>query len=226
MMKQHILLAEDEPGLVLTLTDRLLHEGFSVSSARDGVLATTMGLQPTFDLILLDVLLPRRNGFEVCHQLRQGKCRTPILMLTALGDVADRVRGLDLGADDYLQKPFAMKELLARIHALLRRSKPALPGPQTVGQCLVDFDAGTAMRDNTPQDLSPQSLRLLAYLIAHPGEAITRDTLLAEVWGHKATVTTRTVDMHIAFLRRAIEADPRTPRHILTVHTVGYRFDA
>jgi DNA-binding response OmpR family regulator len=145
-------------------------------------------------------------------------------MLTARGAVEDRVRGLRLGADDYLQKPFEMSELLARIHALLRRAAPA--GRRLdIGRARVDFAAGTVTVDGTAVDLSAQSLRLLEYLVAHGGQALGRDTLLSEVWGHKAAPSTRTVDVHIAWLRRALERDPRKPRHIVTVHGVGYRYD-
>jgi two-component system alkaline phosphatase synthesis response regulator PhoP len=222
---KHILLVEDEPGLVLTLTDRLRFEGFEVTVARDGYAAVDIGRQQRFDLVVLDIMLPGQSGFEVCAELRRRDARTPILMLTARGAVADRVRGLRLGADDYLQKPFEMSELLARIDALLRRATPARRQLR-IGRAQVNFDAGTVTADGESLDVSAQSLRLLDYLVEHAGQAITRETLLGEVWGHKSVPSTRTVDMHIAWLRRALEADPREPRHIVTVHAVGYRFDA
>jgi two-component system alkaline phosphatase synthesis response regulator PhoP len=219
-----ILLVEDEPGLVLTLTDRLRSEGFEVTAATDGCVAADIGQQRHFDLIVLDIMLPGQNGFEVCAQLRRSDTRTPILMLTARGAVEDRVRGLRLGADDYLQKPFEMSELLARIHALLRRAAPGRRRLR-IGRAQVNLDAGTVTADGQPLDVSAQSLRLLAYLVEHSGQTVTRETLLSQVWGHKRAPSTRTVDMHIAWLRRALEEDPRAPRHIVTVHAVGYRFD-
>jgi two-component system alkaline phosphatase synthesis response regulator PhoP len=222
---RRILLVEDEPGLVLTLTDRLRFEGFEVTVVSDGYTAADMGRQQRFDLVVLDIMLPGQSGFEVCAQLRRSDTRTPILMLTARVAVADRVRGLRLGADDYLQKPFEMSELLARIDALLRRAAPTRRQLR-IGRAQVNFDAGTVTVDGKSLDVSAQSLRLLEYLVAHAGQTITRETLLGKVWGHKSMPSTRTVDMHVAWLRRALEPDPREPRHIVTVHAVGYRFDA
>jgi two-component system, OmpR family, alkaline phosphatase synthesis response regulator PhoP len=221
---RRILLVEDEPGLVLTLTDRLRGEGFEVTAATDGDAALSIGRQQHFDLVVLDIMLPAKSGFEVCTQLRRSDARTPILMLTARGAVEDRVRGLRLGADDYLQKPFEMNELLARIHALLRRAEPARRELR-IGRAQVNFDAGTVWAGGEPMDISAQSLRLLEYLVEHSGQTITRETLLNRVWGHRTAPSTRTVDVHVAWLRRAIEPDPREPRHIVTVHAVGYRFD-
>jgi DNA-binding response OmpR family regulator len=169
-------------------------------------------------------MLPGQSGFKVCAQLRRRDTRTPILMLTARGAVEDRVRGLRLGADDYVQKPFNMSELLARIHALLRRAVPATRQLR-IGRAEVNFDAGTVTVGRESLDVSAQSLRLLEYLVAHRGQTITRETLLTQVWGHKSAPSTRTVDVHIAGLRRALEQDPRKPHHIVTVHAVGYRFD-
>jgi two-component system alkaline phosphatase synthesis response regulator PhoP len=221
---RHILLVDDEPGLVLTLTDRLRSEGFEVTAASDGSSAAAIGQQQHFDLIVLDIMLPGQSGFDVCAQLRRSDRRTPILMLTARGAVGDRVRGLRLGADDYLQKPFEMSELLARVDALLRRAAPAARRLR-IGRAWVDFDAGSVTAGGEPLDVSAQSLRLLEYLVDHRRQAVTRETLLSRVWGHKSAPSTRTVDVHIAWLRRALEHDPREPRHIVTVHAVGYRFD-
>jgi two-component system alkaline phosphatase synthesis response regulator PhoP len=221
---RHILLVEDEPGLVLTLTDRLRREGFQVTAESDGDRASELVQRQRFDLVLLDIMLPGKSGFEICAELRRRDSHTLILMLTARGDVEDRVRGLRLGADDYLQKPFEMRELVARIQALLRRAAPARQRLR-IGRATVSFEAGTVAVDGQSIGLSAQSLRLLEYLVQHSGQTITRETLLGCVWGHKAAPSTRTVDMHIAWLRRALEPDPRQPRHIVTVHAVGYRFD-
>jgi two-component system alkaline phosphatase synthesis response regulator PhoP len=221
---RHILLVEDEPGLVLTLTDRLRRQGYGVTVASDGHVAVKIANQQHFDLVLLDIMLPGQSGFEVCAELRRSDTRIPILMLTARGAVEDRVRGLRLGADDYLQKPFDMSELLARIHALLRRTAPTERSLR-IGRAQVNFDAGTVMVDGESIDVSAQSLRLLEYLVKHSGQAVTRETLLSKVWGYKSAPSTRTVDVHIAWLRRALEQDPKEPRHIVTVHAVGYRFD-
>lgn len=220
----HILLVEDEPGLVLTLTDRLHRAGFEVTAEGDGYAAADIGRQQHFDLVLLDIMLPGQSGLEVCAQLRRGDARTPILMLTARGAVEDRVRGLRLGADDYLQKPFEMSELLARIDALLRRAAPARR-QRRIGRALVDFDAGAVTVDGQSIEVSPQSLRLLRYLVEHSGQTVTRKRLLSMVWGHKFVPSTRTVDVHVGWLRRALEQDPKQPRHIVTVHGVGYRYD-
>lgn len=222
---RHILLVEDEPGLVLTLTDRLRREGFEVTAAGDGYAAASIGQQQRFDLVLLDIMLPGQSGFAVCTQLRRSDTHTPILMLTARGAVEDRVRGLRLGADDYLQKPFEMSELLARIHALLRRTAPTTNRPLPIGRAQVNFAAGTVTVGGEPIDVSAQSLRLLEYLVQHSGQTIARETLLNKVWGYKSAPSTRTVDVHIVWLRRALEEDPKEPRHIVTVHAVGYRFD-
>lgn len=221
---RHILLVEDEPGLVLTLTDRLRRQGYGVTVASDGYAAINKADKQHFDLVLLDILLPGKSGFEVCAELRRSDTRTPILMLTARGAVEDRVRGLRLGADDYLQKPFDMSELLARIHALLRRAAP-IERPLRIGRAQVNFDAGTVTVGGEAIDVSAQSLRLLEYLVKHSGQAVTREILLSKVWGHKSATSTRTVDVHIAWLRRALEQDAKEPRHIVTVHAVGYRFD-
>jgi two-component system alkaline phosphatase synthesis response regulator PhoP len=221
---RHILLVEDEPGLVLTLTDRLRRQGYRVTVASDGYAAVNIANQQHFDLVLLDIMLPGQSGFEVCAKLRRSDTRTPILMLTARGAVEDRVRGLRLGADDYLQKPFDMSELLARIHALLRRAVPT-ERLLRIGRAQVNFDAGTVTVGGKSIDVSAQSLRLLEYLVKHSGQAVTRETLLSKVWGYKSTPSTRTVDVHIAWLRRALEQDPKEPRHIVTVHAVGYRFE-
>jgi len=226
-MSRRILLAEDEPGLVTTLTDRLTSEGFSVEDARDGDRAVNRANNESWDLIILDVMLPKKNGFDVCRDIRQKGVRAPILMLTARTEVVDKVLGLKLGADDYLAKPFEMMELLARIEALLRRAagtSGALPETYRFADVLVDFRRAEAMRDGRTIEMSAREFQLLRYLIEHRGAALTRDELLDEVWGYDAIPSTRTVDVHVAWLRQKIEPNPHHPQFILTVHGLGYRF--
>jgi len=226
-MKSRILLVEDEPGLIITLTDRLTSEGYVVETAIDGESGFERALNEVFDLIILDVMLPRKNGFDVCRDLRQKNVKAPILMLTARGEVVDKVVGLKLGADDYLTKPFELLELLARIEALLRRSLPgSTASPETFqfGPVRVDFRRVEVDRDGVPVELSSLEFKLLQYLIEHRGTVISRDTLLDEVWGYDAMPSTRTVDVHVAWLRQKIEINPRRPQFILTVHGLGYKF--
>jgi two-component system alkaline phosphatase synthesis response regulator PhoP len=226
-MTKRILLVEDEPGLVLTLTDRLNNEGFIVETARDGEAGFARATGESFDLIILDVMLPRRNGFDVCRDLRQQNIHTPVIMLTARGQVVDKVVGLKLGADDYLTKPFEMIELLARIEALLRRvpvRASASSGVYQFGPIRVDFRKAEVTRDGAAIELSALEFQLLRYFIKHRENAITRDELLNEVWGYNAMPSTRTVDVHVAWLRQKLEPNPRHPQYILTVHGLGYKF--
>jgi|SRR5205085_4723355 len=226
-MMKRILLIEDEPGLVLTLSDRLNKEGYAVETARDGDSGLQRATGERFDLIILDVMLPRKNGFDVCRDLRQQGAQTPVIMLTARGQIVDKVVGLKLGADDYLTKPFEMLELLARIEALLRRAPAAAPASAEVyqfGTVRVDFRKAEVTRDGQPLELSAREFQLLRYFIEHREAAITRDTLLNEVWGYHAMPSTRTVDVHVAWLRQKLEANPRHPQYILTVHGLGYKF--
>jgi two-component system alkaline phosphatase synthesis response regulator PhoP len=226
-MSKRILLVEDEPGLVLTLTDRLRKEGFTVETARDGETGFQRAANEAFDLILLDVMLPRQNGFDVCRDLRQQGIQTPILMLTARGQVVDKVVGLKLGADDYLTKPFEMMELLARIEALMRRAPAAAvtsPDVYQFGPVRIDFRKAEVTRDGQAIELSAREFQLLRYFIAHRESAITREELLNDVWGYNAMPSTRTVDVHIAWLRQKLEPNPRHPQFILTVHGLGYKF--
>jgi two-component system alkaline phosphatase synthesis response regulator PhoP len=226
-MKSRILLVEDEPGLVMTLTDRLTSEGYVVETASDGETGLERALGEAFDLIMLDVMLPRKNGFDLCRDLRQKNVQTPIIMLTARGQVVDKVVGLKLGADDYVTKPFELMELLARIEALLRRAPVAsAASPETFqfGPVRVDFRRAEVDREGEPVELSSLEFKLLHYLIEHRGAVISRDTLLDEVWGYDAMPSTRTVDVHVAWLRQKIETNPRHPQFILTVHGLGYKF--
>lgn len=223
-----LLLVEDEPGLVMTLTDRLVAEGYEVESEGDAVAGLAKATTGTFDIILLDVMLPGGSGFDVCRTLRQRGIQTPILMLTARGQVVDRVVGLKLGADDYLVKPFEMAELLARIEALLRRGAAA--ASTTVGETyrfgdiFVDLRKAEVTRAGQPIELSAREFKLLRYFVEHRGAALSRDELLNEVWGYNAMPSTRTVDVHVAWLRQKIEDNPRHPQFIHTVHGLGYKF--
>ncbi len=226
-MKARILIVEDEPGLVLTLTDLLAAEGHEVESAQDGVNGLRKALEGQFDLILLDVMLPGKNGFDVCRELRQQGRDTAVLMLTARGQVVDRVVGLKLGADDYLAKPFDPAELTARVEALLRRAGRNTYGPLSrfeFGDVSVDFDHGSVTKAGKPVQLAGKELQLLRYLVEHRGHTVSREQLLEAVWEYSAGVTSRTVDVHIAWLRQKLEDTPQSPRWIHTVRCVGYRF--
>nr|PZN23340.1 MAG: DNA-binding response regulator [Chloroflexota bacterium] len=227
-MSKRILLIEDEPGLVLTLSDRLRSEGYAVEVASDGETGQARAAGEAFDLIILDVMLPRKNGFDVCRDLRQQGVQVPMIMLTARSQVVDKVVGLELGADDYLAKPFEMIELLARVEALLRRV-PAPPPPSAevyqFGQVKVDFRRAEVQRVGVgPVELSALEFRLLRYFIDHRGATLSRDELLNNVWGYNSLASTRTVDVHVAWLRQKLEPNPRYPQFILTVHGFGYKF--
>ena len=224
---KRLLLIEDEPGLVLTLVDRLGREGYSVASAQDGVTGLERALQEAFDLILLDVMLPKQNGFDVLRDLRLQGVDTPVIMLTARGQVVDKVVGLKLGADDYLTKPFEMMELLARVEARLRRAAPAATVDAEAyrfGAIQVDFRKAEVTRDGAAVAFSAREYQLLRYFIEHRGATISRDELLNHVWGYNAMPNTRTVDVHVAWLRQKIEPNPRHPQYVLTAHGLGYKF--
>jgi two-component system alkaline phosphatase synthesis response regulator PhoP len=225
---QRLLLVEDEPGLVLTLTDRLSAEGYVVAHAGTAPAALEMSGSESFDVIILDVMLPGGSGFDVCRTIRQRGGDMPILMLTARGQVVDKVVGLKLGADDYLVKPFEMSELLARIEALLRRTAVtrAATAPETFrfGDIAVDFRRAEVTRGGAAVPQSAREFKLLRYFIEHRGAALSRDELLNEVWGYHAMPSTRTVDVHVAWLRQKLEENARHPRYILTVHGLGYKF--
>ncbi|MGC4084257.1 MAG: response regulator transcription factor [Vicinamibacterales bacterium] len=222
----HILIVEDEPGLRLTLSDRLGSEGYVVSTAADGDAGLAAAVTGRHDFIVLDVMLPRLGGFDVCRTLRQRGVTTPVLMLTAKGQVTDKVVGLKLGADDYLTKPFETIELLARLEALLRRRSSGPQGSATYrfGVVVVDFRRMEVTRDGAAVELSAREFKLLRHFIEHRGETLSRDALLADVWGYDDMPLTRTVDVHVAGLRQKIEANPRNPEFILTIHGLGYKF--
>ncbi len=225
-MNKRLLLVEDEPGLVLTLTDRLTNEGYLVSSARDGESGLQQAQSGGFDVVILDVMLPRKNGFDVCRDLRQARVTTPVLMLTARGQTVDKVVGLKLGADDYLTKPFEMMELLARLEALLRRVPANVVATESYqfADIKIDFRRAEVERAGEPLELSAKEFHLLRYFIEHREAIISRDELLDSVWGYDAMPATRTVDVHVAWLRQKLEPNPRHPQYILTVHGMGYKF--
>ena len=223
---KRLLLVEDEAGLVLTLTDRLTREGYDVQSTSDGESGLARATTEPFDLVLLDVMLPRLGGLDVLRELRKHGVDTPVIMLTARSQLVDKVVGLKLGADDYVTKPFAMAELLARVEAKLRRA-PATPQPldgHQFGDIRIDFRRAEVTRAGVALDLSAREFQLLRYFVEHRGATLTRDELLNEVWGYHAMPSTRTVDVHVAWLRQKIEPNPRHPQYILTVHGMGYKF--
>jgi two-component system, OmpR family, alkaline phosphatase synthesis response regulator PhoP len=230
-VSSRILLIEDEPGLVLTITDLLEGEGYEVESAQDGEagLARALDCQrdKRFDLVVLDVMLPRKNGFDVCREMRQKGIDAAIIMLTARGQVVDRVIGLKLGADDYVTKPFDPAELLARIEALLRRvRKENLIPVETFsfGDVQVDFRRSEVLRNGKPVSLAAKELQLLGYLIANRERVIPREEIMQKVWEYATDASSRTIDTHVAWLRQKLEMNPQTPRHIQTIRGRGYRF--
>ena len=219
-----VLLIEDEPGLVITVTDLLTGEGYEVDSATDGETGARRAMSGEFDLIVLDWMLPRKSGAEVCGELRRSGADIPVLMLTARGQVADRVTGLKLGADDYMGKPFDPAELLARIGALLRRSGNRLPHSFTFGEIEIDFGRAEVFRGGKRVSLAARELELLRYLVEHRARMITREEILLNVWNYNPDVSSRTMDVHVAWLRQKLEVTPQTPVHIITVRGKGYRF--
>lgn len=226
-MSARILLVEDEPGLVLTLSDLLTGEGYTVVSATDGPAGLARASQERFDLIILDVMLPGMNGFDVCREVRKRGVDAGVLMLTAKGQLSDRVVGLHLGADDYLTKPFEVPELLARLEALLRRvKKQGRPGVLQFqfGNVEVNFQKGEVLREGARVALAGKELELLRYLIDHRDTVVSREELLEGVWQYQPGVSSRTIDVHVAWLRQKLEENPQVPRFIHTVRGVGYRF--
>lgn len=222
-----ILLVEDEPGLVRVLTDLLKERGYQVKSCLTGEAGFETAAKEVFDIILLDVMLPGIDGFEVCQSLRRAGIRTPILMLTARGEILDKLTAFEGGADDYVTKPYDSDELLARIGALVRRATFSSAAEMRTFEFdgrQVDFVKAQVTHKGQTVDLSERESRLLRYFVEHKGEIVTRDTLLQEVWGYNAVPFTRTVDVHIVWLRQKIEEDSKNPRYILTVHGQGYRF--
>ncbi len=221
-----ILIVEDDAAILRGLADNLTCDGHEVLTAPDGETGYRKAGADRPDLILLDLMLPRMSGYEVCRKLRADGATTPIIMLTARGDEADRVAGLDLGADDYVTKPFSIRELLARVRAVLRRTQASvsMPAELRFGDVAVDFRRYEARRGGAALEMTRKEFGVLRLLVARAGEVVTRDELLNEVWGYESMPTTRTVDNHIASLRAKLEADAARPRHLLTVHGVGYRW--
>ena len=221
-----LLVVEDDPAILRGLSDNLMLEAYDVVTAIDGDSGFRMARDGGFDLVILDVMLPKLSGFDVCRRLRESGVSVPILMLTARGEETDRVHGLDLGADDYLTKPFSLRELQARVRALLRRRYPAtrLPDEARFGDVVVDFRRFEAQRSGSPLKLTRKEFGTLRLLVGRAVEVVTLSELLEEVWEYREYPTTRTVDNHVASLRAKIEDDPGNPRHLLTVHGVGYKF--
>ena len=225
MMMSRILIVEDEPDIALGLERDLTRHGYDVRTVGDGEEAVRVGTSEAWDLILLDVMLPRKDGFEVCQELRLAGVKTPVIMLTAKTHEAEKILGLELGADDYVTKPFSPRELRARIHAVLRRfSEPSL-GTFRFGDCEVDFDRGEVRRGGTPVDVSALEFRLLAAFIRNRGRVLSREQLIDAAWGRDTFVTDRVVDTHVLNLRKKIEPVPARPRYIRSLRGMGYRFD-
>jgi two-component system alkaline phosphatase synthesis response regulator PhoP len=226
-MRGNVLFVEDEEGLRMTVGDRLRNEGYAVEYAANGEDGFEKATQLPFDLVILDVMLPKRSGFDVCKGIREAGLITPILMLTARGQTSDKVSGLKIGADDYVTKPFNMRELMARVEALMRRA-PIRPATQTgvldFGSVHVDLVGTEATRDGKPVNLSAREFQLLRYFIEHRGATLSREELLKQVWDYSADMYTRTVDVHVASLRQKLEEDPKQPKFILTVQGLGYKF--
>ncbi len=228
-----VLAIEDDPAILRGLTDNLRFEGYEVITATDGETGYRLQAERRPDLILLDLMLPRMSGLEFCRKLRSERIQTPVLMLTARSEEADRVLGLDLGADDYMAKPFSVRELMARVRALLRRSQPSPPGSATLPDDVhfggpdgaeIDFRSYEARRGGEPVEMTRKEFAILRYLASRAGQVVSRDDLLNEVWGYDSYPSSRTVDNHVAGLRAKLERDAAQPEHIRTVHGVGYKF--
>jgi DNA-binding response OmpR family regulator len=221
-----ILIVEDEPNMVSGLRDNFQFEGYEVVTAADGVAGLQAALSDSPDIVLLDVMMPRMSGLEVCKQLKSKKPSLPVIMLTARGQEVDKVVGLELGADDYVTKPFSIRELLARVKAVMRRAhtNAAEQENYSFGDVQVNVRSCQVVRSGKALDFSAKEFDLLKYFLGHPGETLSRDRLLEDVWGYDRFPTTRTVDAHIVRLRQKVEPKPEEPRFILTVHGTGYKF--
>jgi len=227
MNMKRILVVEDDASILRGLRDALVHESFEVLTAANGEQGYLLIIRERPDIVILDVMLPKMNGFELCRKVRAEGRMVPILILTARGEEADRVKGLDLGADDYLSKPFSLPELIARVRALLRRiPQPAGASDQEVlvlGDVTIDFQKFEAVKGGIPLGMSRKEFGILRHLMSKAGDVVTRDELLNAVWGYDRFPTTRTVDNNVALIRSKIETDPAQPRFLITVHGVGYK---
>ncbi len=222
-----ILVIEDEKEMALGLKDNFEFDGHTVLIAEDGEKGLRMAMDESLDLIILDLMLPKKSGFEICKELREKKIKTPIIMLTARGQEIDKVLGLELGADDYLTKPFSVRELLARVKAVLRRTQDKAheqKGPVRIGKLSIDFEKHIAFMEDSEVTLTSREFDILKYFYENPNRVISREELLNNVWGYNLYLTTRTVDNFIVKLRKKIEKDPNNPRHIITSYGVGYKF--
>jgi len=220
-----ILIVEDEPDIAMGLEEDLTRHGHQVSVASDGDAAVRRGREQAWDVILLDVMLPGRDGFEVCRELRRARVKTPIILLTAKTQEAEKILGLELGADDYVTKPFSPAELRARIKAVLRRFADDSAGIYCFGDCEVDFDRAEVRRSGKPIETTALEFRLLSTLIRRRGRVLTREQLIEQAWGDSTNIGDRVVDTHILNLRKKIEPQPREPRFVASVRGLGYRFD-
>lgn len=228
-----ILIVEDDAAITLGLEGALQDDGYETHTARTGPEGLRLAKERQPDLLILDLMLPGMSGLEICKRLRDEGSKTPVIMLTSKAEENDKVLGLELGADDYVTKPFSLRELLARVRAHLRREGAASPAAAETkpekfafGAVLVDFKRHQVLKANVPQELTNREFRLLEYFIQHPGELLTRDRLLDEIWGYEVYPTTRTVDNHILRLRKHIEPDPENPRYVKTIRGAGYMFEA
>ena len=219
-----ILIIEDDPTMLRGLKDNFEFKGYTVVTASDGEAGLNAALDCKPDLILLDIMLPKINGYEICRLLREEKLDMPIIMLTAKGEESDIVLGLNLGADDYVTKPFSIKELMARANAFLRRSKQAETHIHTFGDFVLNIDARELSQNDQPVKLSPKEFNMLEFFVTHPDRAVTRDTLLNAVWGYNNFVTSRSVDRCVTTLRNKIESHPHAPIYIHTIREIGYKF--
>ena len=226
MDMRKVLIVEDDQAMAVALRDGFTYEGYAVHVARDGAAGLRMAEERSHDLVILDVMLPRMSGLDVCRQLRSAGNDTPIIMLTARGQEIDKVLGLKTGADDYVTKPFSFLELMARVEAVLRRTSKSTEAAEQVsfGDVEMNFKTFEASKAGRALELSPREFKMMKYFVEHRGEVVTRDQLLDHVWGYEGLPLTRTVDMHIAKLRQKIEDTPSDPHHVITVHRVGYKF--
>ncbi len=219
-----VLIVEDDPAMAIALRDGFESEGATVRLAADGPTGLRLAREESVDVVILDVMLPKLSGIDVCTQLRETHPALPIIMLTARGQETDKVQGLTAGADDYVTKPFSFVELMARVAAVRRRATRRPGGRQAIGDLVLDFDHLTATRAGVPLELTPREFAILGCLLARRGDVVSREELLRQVWGYSRLTLTRTVDVHIAKLRRKIEPDPANPTRIVTVHGAGYQF--